>query len=544
MNTRHLSLKTFQTGLFLILIFLFALFFAERISFVTADLGRHIKNGEVFAETHTILSTNYYSYTESNFPAINHHWGTGVVFYYLWKLWGFVGVSYFYITLVTLSFVLIFFIARRNAGFLLVSLFSLLALPLIGDRTELRPEGFSYLFIAIYYGILLWYSSREIRLKWIIWSLPVLQVLWVNLHIFFIFGPFLIGVFLMDCFIRKAGTDKRNELLFVFLLSCVVCVLNPQGLKGALVPLTIFKEYGYMLVENQSVWFMQKRFPGNMIYTHFWICLGVLILGIVLGIRKNNFKQLFVPVVCGMCFAVLGMKAIRGFPLFGFFFMICGSQVYQQWMDRRNNVARTIMTGGILLVVIGILGLITVERTGYYSLYRRLRLPLTMPEIQKKRVWFPHMIRNVGKLPGLVPGANRSAEFFKRLNLKGPIFNNYDIGGYLIFHLFPQERVFVDNRPEAYSTAFFQKQYIPMQEDEAVWKKFDQQYRFNVIYFYRLDLTPWAQPFLIRRLEDPLWAPVYVDDFTIILLKRNAENEAVIQQLELPKSIFQVRHEG
>ncbi|MCA9399075.1 MAG: hypothetical protein KC618_04955, partial [Candidatus Omnitrophica bacterium] len=104
--------------------------------------------------------------------------------------------------------------------------------------------------------------------------------------------------------------------------------------------------------------------------------------------------------------------------------------------------------------------------------------------------------------------------------------------------------VFVDNRPEAYSTAFFQEQYIPMQEDEAVWKKFDQQYRFNVIYFYRLDLTPWAQPFLIRRLEDPLWAPVYVDDFTIILLKRNAGNEAVIRQLELPKSIFQVRHEG
>jgi len=55
--------------------------------------------------------------------------------------------------------------------------------------------------------------------------------------------------------------------------------------------------------------------------------------------------------------------------------------------------------------------------------------------------------------------------FFKENNLQGPIFNNYDIGGYLIFNLFPQEKVFVDNRPETYSSEFFQEDYIPMQED-------------------------------------------------------------------------------
>jgi hypothetical protein len=146
-------------------------------------------------------------------------------------------------------------------------------------------------------------------------------------------------------------------------------------------------------------------------------------------------------------------------------------------------------------------------------------------------------------LTGLFPDINRSAEFFKAEKLSGAIFNNYDIGGYLIYHLFPQEQVFVDNRPESYSGDFFQKIYIPMQQSEDVWKKYEQQYDFNVIYFSRHDLTPWAQPFLIRRLQDPAWAPVYTDAFVLILLKRNDENRSVIERFEIPKSNFRTASE-
>jgi len=58
---------------------------------------------------------------------------------------------------------------------------------------------------------------------------------------------------------------------------------------------------------------------------------------------------------------------------------------------------------------------------------------------------------------GLVQGNNQSAQFFIDNNIKGPLFNNYDIGGYLIYHFYPQEKVFTDNRPEAYSVSFFEK---------------------------------------------------------------------------------------
>ena len=64
---------------------------------------------------------------------------------------------------------------------------------------------------------------------------------------------------------------------------------------------------------------------------------------------------------------------------------------------------------------------------------------------------------------GLFADMNLSAEFFKQNNIKGPVFNNYDIGSYLIYHLYLKEPEFVDNRPEAYSVDFFKKTYIPMQ---------------------------------------------------------------------------------
>ena len=45
--------------------------------------------------------------------------------------------------------------------------------------------------------------------------------------------------------------------------------------------------------------------------------------------------------------------------------------------------------------------------------------------------------------------------FLRTEQLRGPIFNNFDVGGYLIYSLYPRERVYVDNRPEAYPATFF-----------------------------------------------------------------------------------------
>lgn len=77
-----------------------------------------------------------------------------------------------------------------------------------------------------------------------------------------------------------------------------------------------------------------------------------------------------------------------------------------------------------------------------------------------------------------------------------------------------------------------------MQEHEEIWNKVSDQYNINSIFFYRHDATPWAQPFLITRIKDPNWIPVFVDDFTLILVKNNEVNRQVIEKHKLPESIF------
>lgn len=111
--------------------------------------------------------------------------------------------------------------------------------------------------------------------------------------------------------------------------------------------------------------------------------------------------------------------------------------------------------------------------------------------------------------------------------MKGPIFNNFDIGSYLIFRLYPKEKVFIDGRPEAYPSSFFQTVYIPMQQHEKFFNDQDDTYHFNTIIFSHTDQTPWAKEFLSRIVRNKNWQAVYLDETSIIFLKRNRENEQV-----------------
>ncbi|MFC1613282.1 hypothetical protein ACFL23_03030 [Patescibacteria group bacterium] len=101
--------------------------------------------------------------------------------------------------------------------------------------------------------------------------------------------------------------------------------------------------------------------------------------------------------------------------------------------------------------------------------------------------------------------------------------------------------MFVDNRPEAYSTSFLQEIYIPMQNNPEIWEKQNSIYQFNAIFFSHRDATPWGQQFLINIVNDPLWAPVFADQYAIILLKRNELNKSIIEKYEIPKNFFGVK---
>jgi hypothetical protein len=168
-----------------------------------------------------------------------------------------------------------------------------------------------------------------------------------------------------------------------------------------------------------------------------------------------------------------------------------------------------------------------------------LKISAVLVAIAAVLIWInPVYLLSSGRGPrgvGLEAANNAAAEFFVKEKLQGPIYNNYDVGAYLIYFLYPDQRVFIDNRPEAYATAFFTDVYLPLHLNEQKWQSVSSSYGFNVLFFNHRDRSSWGEQFMIRRLLDPAWAPVYFDKSVLVLLRRNGPNQETIARFESPK---------
>lgn len=490
--------------LFLLLLSCFSILFVRKINLTTADIGRHIKNGEILLTTGKIVSTNFYSYTQPDLKVVNHHWLSGVIFFLAYKAFGFSGLSFFYAILSGLAIYLVYLISKKQVGGDVAFFVVMLLLPLMSYRVEVRPEVFSILFICIYLYLLFGYIRNEINFKYLLLFIALTQLFWVNLHIFFIVGPFLITLFIFALFITH-DAKRAKKLLPVLFLSIAVCFINPFGINGVLEPLTILKRYGYRIYENQPLLFVQGFNPSMIYYYADTIfALGAVYLGLFIGAARK--KLCTGDVIVLTLFVIFGLAAfgmVRMLSLFGFIACLFFTSVLEKIPNILMNVSSAI---NYLLLASLIATSVVIGNFGW----------------------------------GLYPGVQNGARFFDENNLKGPIFNNYDIGGYLIFNLFPKEKVFVDNRPEAYSVSFLKDTLIKMQQDEEAWKELSPKFNFNVIFFYLNDTTDWAQPFLLRRLDDPQWVPVYGDSFTLVFVKNAPENQDIIRSYRIPREYFRL----
>lgn len=502
----------------------------EKIDLTTADLGRHLKNGEtILSGDFSVLNKNFYSYAYPNYPFVNHHWLSGVVFYLVEKISGFNGLSVFYVLLNIAAFLVFFAAAVRLASFEIAAVVSVIILPIISLRPEIRPEIFTYLFSGIFFLIL---ANSGKSWRWL-WLLPILEIFWVNFHILFIFGIVIIAAFLIGYlidFLRERSQEAKAsffQLSAVFISAVSATLLNPAGLNGALYPFKLFRQKiydnGYLLFEDQSFRFIENIFGAYPAGIYFKIVLGILIASFIFYfihffIKKtffiNTTNRIFITnFLLAIFFSSLAWLAIRSFTLFGYFAL---PLIAFNFRGIASIVKIKEKTSSILFAVFIIL-------SAFLFVFIN-----------------PQQWENRQTGIGLIDGINQAADFFKQNNLFGPIFNNYDIGGYLIYHLFPKEKAFVDNRPEAYPSSFFKEKYIPMQEQELIWQELSERYGFNAIFFYRLDATPWAQPFLIKRIDDQKWIPVFVDDYTIIFLKNNPQNQEITEKYKIPREIFSV----
>ena len=520
------SFTATQAILLIALLAWYVFFLAKKIDIITADLGRHITNGRILLQSgfsgagNSVLSSNVYSYTNPDYPFLNHHWASGVIFFLVNRLAGFNGLSILFILVSVATFLIFFRMAQQRAGFSLSFALALLFIPLIADRVEIRPEVFSYFFIGLFFYILRRWSAQESSGR-SLYLLPFLTLFWVNIHIYFFFGFFLMGVFLLNEIIslsdhasRAAARARIKQLAIIILLMFLAVLCNPAGISGALYPLTIFKNYGYLIVENQSIWFLERIGFVTSSFLLFKIALGIVAASFAGCIVLRRSACSFINAVLACALAAISLVAIRNFALFGLFALpISAQNIAAILPDHIRRDMEAFYSGFVFLLCIFAIGVVALVSPRIMQQYETLGI-------------------------GLVPGVAQAAAFFLDHHLQGPVLNNYDIGGYLIYYLYPQERVFVDNRPEAYPNSFFTDIYVPLQENNEQWQRANTRYRFNAIFFSHRDYTPWAQAFLIARINDPEWAPVFADQYAIIFLKRNSVNASIIQQFEISKDHF------
>jgi len=495
------------------------------ISAITQDLGRHIKTGEIIIKTLSVPKTNLYSYTYPDFPFINHHWGSEVIFYLLSTNFGMTSTLFVTVLCSLLAFLLVYYYALKSsaaAAFDAVSIVSFLSLGILFERTDVRPEAFSYLFFVLFLIIL--FKNREKPTRWLYTLIP-LQLLWVNTHVYFIIGIVLVGLFFLDSIItllRHSGEQRDSridsgqarmttKLLFVLVSCSLATLFNPNGLSGALYPFRVFENYGYSIEENQNIFFLWEYSQKRTI-AFFWV--SVVTLFTVLFLRAKHTRP--IDWLLAITFTILGIQAIRNFPLYVFVVFI---PFTYHLTDLFTN---TVILGSKATPESR-----TDPGQARMTMYKNA-LPIFLLLLF---AWQSYYVITTKPLGFSTPtGASKAVDFLQTNNLKGPIFNNFDIGSYLIFRLYPHEKVFVDGRPEAYPSSFFQNTYIPMQQDPKLFAKADKKYRFNTIFFAHTDQTPWAKQFLREIVKNPTWQIAYLDD-TVIILTKNATLKSFSYQI-------------
>ena len=496
----------------LLLFFVFSFLFRSDHSF-DQDLGRHIKLGEIISQTSQIPKTNLFSYTNPDFPFINTHWLFEVIAYWFNQTVGLQALLILKIMIFLISVWLIIKIVPKENNSLLLPI-GFIFLHVLRERLEFRPEIFSFLFTAATYYILEKYtrqtsSDRGTFVTKLIWSLPFIQLVWINTHIYFFVGLILQALFIIhmsyDYLRLHLKGVKLKILCIIFILSALVSLINPNGLTGLLYPLTVTNNYGYAIVENQTLFFLESIKFGDPNFLFVKIAWGIIVISLVITLikRQFNIKNILLSIF-GFSLSLIN---VRSFPYLVFLSLPASLQNFGS--IKTNNITKLIII--IIIAVILILESVNYLNGNYYK----------SSDSQYQ----------VG--PKLSESAKSALDFVNMNDLPGPIFNNFDIGSYIIYRSYPRIKVFVDGRPEAYPKEFFPNVYIPIQADHAKFKQLEKQLGFQTIIFSHTDQTPWGSSFTSNIIKDPDWKLVFVDDFMVVFTKQKIITQKNLKELDL-----------
>ncbi|MBA4398606.1 MAG: hypothetical protein C0396_01835 [Anaerolinea sp.] len=443
-TSSNASLQTLMLVLTLALVFLMA----ARVP-VDPDMWWHLRTGEETVAAGQPYLTDTLTFTRYGAPWVNHSWLSEVVLYLIYRYGGTIGLGLYVALLVVATMALLYH--TLGGGVFMKAGIIVLTSAVMALVWSPRPQLISFLLFA---GLNYWlqrYMQRKTRL---LWPLPLVFILWGNLHAGYSLGFMLLGItiggLILDRLLWPAEVTtltwpEIGRLSDWTAISLLAVVVNPNGFNTWKIPFqTIGKEAGvqYIIEWASPDFHMTQTLPYLALLFACVIALawsgkrasgseitGLTLFGVASLLSQRNFAPfaLFTAVVLSNHAAAAwnGLISPRLQQLKEGYKQSKRSTHDQRALSPRlRKVVNLTLVGLILLIAFGRL------------------IYVTHPTIVKANMQNYYPIAAV--------------DYLEKYAKPGNIFNDYGWGGYLDWRL-REFKVFIDGRADLYGGDIIQE---------------------------------------------------------------------------------------
>jgi hypothetical protein len=197
--------------------------------------------GRLIVQEGAIPAVDMFSYTQAGAPFYNQGWLAQVLLYGLYDLGGVPLILVVQSAVITLAYGLLLWLCIRRSGALRLSVaVLLLTLPLVFGNWNVRPQSYAFPLFAGFLVILTTWRTGHSR-HGLLWLLPLLMALWVNIHGSFVLGGVLVALTFVGEGLRRLFAPRQpgaetpapplRILFFWGALTAAALLLNPRHIE-------------------------------------------------------------------------------------------------------------------------------------------------------------------------------------------------------------------------------------------------------------------------------------------------------------------------
>jgi tetratricopeptide (TPR) repeat protein len=477
------------------------LFVAHRalVPMAETDLFFHLELGDLIRAHRSIPFRNLFSFTWPDQPDPDLAWGFQVLVSLLYQLGGFAAIVVAKAALIVVAAALAHAAARRaGAGPVAAALATVTAVCAADPRLCERPHLMTFVGLGATWNVLLAAESRP-RLRF--WLVPLTWV-WANFHAGVFFSPLVVGLY-------AVASPMRRRLLPILPLLVVAMFLTPAGLR---LPHYLLWHTG--LGATRII----DEFRHADLWNDPWFFALLTLAVLTFALLRRRRLELALPLVVVAALAWRSVRFVAEWALLATPYLALG-------LERVAEIAalkpRTLSR---VSLAVALVALIALERSEQIDTY--LYVDARTAEAGAPRVHTEHARLPLGLAEDVVPFA--AIDYVTRNGLRDRLYEDLDVGCYLLWEGWPRYRVFQDARLPAYPDAF----HRALDGTPLAPAAFD-----ALLTRYGVDAALLSDPDINMRagsFDPETWALVYRWHDALVFARRTPAHAALIARDEIP----------